>query len=178
MFVGFCSVRRRAKSGRWAGLEPGPRRPMSWAPRCRRRTVQTGSHGNPGCATVFSASPRGPSPPRGSRPAPWRRTSGSSPSSWREETQQELASAARRSRGRWSEPGAKTGSRPGATELGTPGAQRRHNKQPTLGLRSKVPTRHRGLSRATPRWMSTRPPLAAYISPSPSMCSYCAPGVR
>lgn len=81
------SVKTPAKSVRWAvwwGARRGPRRRLIWVLRCRRHRVQTDSHGSPGCGTPFSASPRGRSPPPGSRPAPSWRRSGSYPSNWQE----------------------------------------------------------------------------------------------
>lgn len=93
-FFLFVSVKTRAKSVWWAvwlGPRRGPWRQLIWGLRCRRHRVQTNSHGNPGCGTPFSVSPRGPSLPPGSPPAPSWRRSGSYPSNWQEKTQQALA---------------------------------------------------------------------------------------
>lgn len=99
----FVSVKTRAKSVWWAvwlGPRRGPWRRLIWGLRCRRHRVQTNSHGNPGCGTPFSVSPRGPSLPPGSPPAPSWRRSGSYPSNWQEKTQQALAPQAHGSSGR------------------------------------------------------------------------------
>lgn len=80
-------VKTPAKSVRWAGRSAASRGPRIWARRFRRHTVQTNSHGNSGCGIPFSVSPRGPSPPPGSRPAPSWHRNGSYPSNWREKTE-------------------------------------------------------------------------------------------
>lgn len=89
----LVSVKTPAKSVWWAvwlGAWRGPWRRLIWGLRCRRHRVQTNSHGNPGCGTLFSVSPRGPSLPPGSPPAPSWHRSGSYPSNWQEKTQQAL----------------------------------------------------------------------------------------
>lgn len=89
----LVSVKTPAKSVWWAvwlGPRRGPWRRLIWGLRCRRHRVQTNSHGNPGCGTPFSVSPRGPSLPPGSPPAPSWHRSGSYPSNWQEKTQQAL----------------------------------------------------------------------------------------
>lgn len=92
-FFPVFSVKTPAKSVWWAawwGPRRGPWRRLIWGLRCRCYRVQTNSHGNPGCGTPFSVSPRGPSLPPDSPPAPSWHRSGSYPSSWREKTQQAL----------------------------------------------------------------------------------------
>ena len=92
-FSPVFSVKTPAKSVWWAawwGPRRGPWRRLIWGLRCRCHRVQTNSHGNPGCGTPFSVSPRGPSLPPDSPPAPSWHRSGSYPSSWREKTQQAL----------------------------------------------------------------------------------------
>lgn len=89
----LVSVKTPAKSVWWAvwlGPRRGPWRRLIWGLHCRRHRVQTNSHGNPGCGTPFSVSPRGPSLPPGSPPAPSWHRSGSYPSNWQEKTQQAL----------------------------------------------------------------------------------------
>lgn len=93
----LVSVKTPAKSVWWAawlGPRRGPWRRPIWGPRCRRHRVQTNSHGNPGCGTPFSVSPRGPSLPPGSPPAPSWHRSGSYPSNWQEKTQRALTTQA------------------------------------------------------------------------------------
>lgn len=99
----LVSVKTPAKSVWWAvwlGPRRGPWRQLIWGLRCRHHTVQTNSHGNPGCGTPFSVSPRGPSLPPGSPPAPSWRRSGSYPSNWQEKTQQALTPQAHDCSGR------------------------------------------------------------------------------
>lgn len=89
-YIFLVSVKMPAKSVWWA-VWLGPRwglwRQQIGELHCHHHRVQTNSHGNPGCGTPFSVSPRGPSLPPGSRPAlTWHR-SGSYPSNWQEKTQ-------------------------------------------------------------------------------------------
>lgn len=102
LMFSLVSVKTPAKSVWWAvwlGPRRGPWRRLILGLRCRHR-VQTNSHGNPGCGTPFSVSPRGPSPPPGSPPAPSWHRSGSCPSNWQEKTQQALTGGAHDCSGR------------------------------------------------------------------------------